>query len=310
MPKEAHVAINVDAILAGIAAAGASGAELAWFGELGATAPTDTDSVLSTPTSEQQTVTITGGPTGGTFTLTYAGQTTSGIAYNANAAAVQSALRALSTIGSTGVTVTGGPGPSTPWVVTFAGLLAGSNVSQMTSSGASLTGGTSPAVAVTTTTPGVGGFRSAGLVSEDGLEKAVSESSNDIKAYGIFVPVRKIVTSSEVTIKLTFLETNPVSLAVYDRLPLSGVDSISPDASGAFSVQEGASRTQRYAAVFEVVDGDNHIRMYAPSVEVTDREGFSVKAGEAITRGVTLTAYPNSSGVSIETFYKVPALAS
>ncbi len=303
------MAINVDAVLAGIAAAGASGAELVWFAEPGTTAPTDSEAALASPANEVQTITITGTPTGGTFTLSYAGQTTSAIAYNAAASAVQTALRALSTIGSTGVTVTGGPGPSTPYVATFGGLLSGSNLPQMTAVG-SFTGGTSPAIAVTTTTPGASGFRSAGLVTEDGLEKALSESSNDIRAYGQFQPVRKIVTSSEITFTTTFLETSPVALAVYDRLPLSGVGSIAPDANGAFSIKEGAARTQRYAAVFEIVDGENHIRMYCPAVEVTDREGLSVGAGNAITRGVTLTAYPNSVGVAVETFYRIPSLAA
>ena len=46
----------------------------------------------------------------GTFTLGYAGQLTSPIAYNATAATVRTALEALSTIGSGNVTVTGDPG--------------------------------------------------------------------------------------------------------------------------------------------------------------------------------------------------------
>jgi hypothetical protein len=101
--------------------------------------------------NEVQNVTITGSPTGGTFTLTYAGQTTSGIAYNASASTVQSALEALSNIAPGDVVVTG----TGPYTVTFTGTLAGSNVAQMTASGASLTGGTSPAVNVTTS--GAGG---------------------------------------------------------------------------------------------------------------------------------------------------------
>jgi hypothetical protein len=103
-------------------------------------------------TNNVQTVTITGSPTGGTFTLTFEGQTTAGIAYNANAAAVQSALTALSTVGNN-VTVGGGPGPGTPYTVTFTGLFAGINATLLTASAAGLTGGT-PAIAVTNTTPG------------------------------------------------------------------------------------------------------------------------------------------------------------
>ncbi len=89
-----------------------------------------------------QTVTVTGSPTGGTFTLTYQGQTTAAIAYNAAASAVQSALVALSTIGTGGVTVTG----SGPYTVTFAAV-PGAPVA-LTASGAGLTGGTSPGVTI------------------------------------------------------------------------------------------------------------------------------------------------------------------
>lgn len=102
-------------------------------------------------TTAVQTVTLTGTPAGGTFTLTFRGQTTAGIAYNAANSAVQSALEALSSIGSGNVTVSG----SGPWVVTFAGTLAAQAVELLLGSGASLTGGTSPAVSIALTTPGV-----------------------------------------------------------------------------------------------------------------------------------------------------------
>ncbi len=107
--------------------------------------------------SEQQTVTITGTPTGGTFTLTLAGQTTAAIAYNATATAVKTALEALSNVNVGDVSVSGGPGPGTPYVVTFGGQYAGEDMPAMTASGASLTGGSSPAVGVSTTTAGGGG---------------------------------------------------------------------------------------------------------------------------------------------------------
>jgi hypothetical protein len=114
-------------------------------------------------TNEGQTVTITGTPTGGTFTLTWQGETTAAIAYNATAAAVEAALEALSAVNAGDVAVTGGPGPGTPYVVTFSGQYHGENVAAMTASGASLTGGSSPAVAVTTSTAG-------GSSSVNGLE--------------------------------------------------------------------------------------------------------------------------------------------
>jgi hypothetical protein len=96
-----------------------------------------------------QTVTVTGTPTGGTFTLSLGGFTTSGIAYNANAATIQAAIRALGTAtgnpfgGSpaAGATVTG----TGPFTVTFATTGA---AGPLTADGSSLTGGTSPDVTV------------------------------------------------------------------------------------------------------------------------------------------------------------------
>jgi hypothetical protein len=118
-----------------------------------ATAPTV---VAGGGTSELQTIAVTGSPTGGTFTLTFAGSTTGAINWNASAATVQTALTGLASIGSGNVTVTGGPGPGSPWQVTFGGTKAYTNVAQMTATG-SLTGGTSPTINVTTGTEGING---------------------------------------------------------------------------------------------------------------------------------------------------------
>lgn len=117
-------------------------------------------------TNEVQTVTITGAPTGGTFTLTLGGQTTAGIAFNAAASAVQTALQALSTVGANNATVTGAAGG--PYTVTFVGALAGTNVAQMTASGASLTGGTTPGVTVATGTAGVAGAPNVAVAGSAG----------------------------------------------------------------------------------------------------------------------------------------------
>ncbi len=52
----------------------------------------------SVPTSEEQVITLEGAPTGGTFTLTFGGQMTQPIAFDAEAKAVEEALDELSTI--------------------------------------------------------------------------------------------------------------------------------------------------------------------------------------------------------------------
>lgn len=103
---------------------------------------------------EVQQVAITGSPTGGTFTLEFDGQETAPIAYNATAGAVQAALEALSNVAPGDVTVTGGPLPTTPVQVAFAGAYEGVNVPVMVGDPTGLTGGTTPDVVVTTVTEG------------------------------------------------------------------------------------------------------------------------------------------------------------
>ena len=69
--------------------------------------------------NEVQQFQLYGTPTGGTFTLTFAGQTTSAIAYNASNATIDAALEALSNIGAGDVTIGGGTLPGSAVTVTF-----------------------------------------------------------------------------------------------------------------------------------------------------------------------------------------------
>lgn len=113
--------------------------------------------------NEQQTVAINA--TGGNFTLSFGGQTTVPLAFDAppnDAVAgtpgvldsVEEALNALSTIGPAGgsVTVSG----TAPYAVTFGGALGGDNLAQMTAAAGNLTGG-SPSSTATVATAAQGG---------------------------------------------------------------------------------------------------------------------------------------------------------
>jgi hypothetical protein len=88
---------------------------------------------VSQPSQTSQQVSLSTGsvtsqpPTGGTFTLTYGGQTTALLSYDAQSADVQSALQNLTAIGAGNVTCTGGPLPATPITVQF-----GTNIPQPT----------------------------------------------------------------------------------------------------------------------------------------------------------------------------------
>lgn len=148
-------------------------------------------------------------------------------------------------------------------------------------------------------------FLDAGWCSEDGLKKAVDEATTTIKAFGSNAPVRKLVTSSETTFEITFLESGTTPIEIYNRLPLGDIDVA---ADGSFDFTEGEPRTEQYAAVFDLVDGPNRIRAVVPILEVTGRKEFEIKSAAAVQYGVTLTAYPGTDGVAIHWMYVVDAL--
>ncbi|MCW5939906.1 MAG: hypothetical protein KF884_10700 [Fimbriimonadaceae bacterium] len=99
--------------------------------------------------NEVVSVQITGSPTGGTFALVFGGQTTSNLAYNADAAAIEAALELLSTIGNGNVRVSG----TNPFALEFIEDLGKTNVGAVTAVN-NLTGGTSPNVVISVTTEG------------------------------------------------------------------------------------------------------------------------------------------------------------
>ena len=110
-------------------------------------------------TDELQTLTITGVPTGGSFTVTWTApggspKTTGAIPYNATAKQVRKALEEQ--WGPGNFICAGGPLPGVAVTIKFAGIYAAKVIALMTTTD-SLTGGTAPASAIAETTPGAAG---------------------------------------------------------------------------------------------------------------------------------------------------------
>lgn len=138
--------------------------------------------VAGTPTngtSEIHTLTIGGTPSGGTFKLAFLGFITASITWSSTDATlisnIQTALRALPTIGASGVTVAAGTGSSGigTYTITFGGNLAKLLLTGVTTVDTNALTGTSPTVAVAQTTAGVtatrrGAPKGALLASDDG----------------------------------------------------------------------------------------------------------------------------------------------
>lgn len=85
-------------------------------------------------TNEVQRIACNGTPTGGVWTITFDGQSTTSLPHDISASALQSALQSLSTIGAGNVQVSGGRLGMSPFIVTFVGSLGSRNVSRLQTS--------------------------------------------------------------------------------------------------------------------------------------------------------------------------------
>lgn len=162
-------------------------------------------------------------------------------------------------------------------------------------------GPTSATAPVNATSP-LNTFKDAGFCDASGLTVGDAVSENPVFAFGSLAPVRVIIQSEITTFKVAFLESATTPLEVYHRKVIS---SIVPSAS-AFTINDVSTGVrQLYSAVFDMVDGTNHIRAYCPIVEVSDKDDLIIAAGQPVKYGVTLTAYPNAAGTVVSWFYVV-----
>lgn len=179
----------------------------------------------------------TSGGAGGTSTAI----TADDIDYNAPASQVETALNALPTIGGVGgsVSVSDGPGPATPYTITFGGTLGGDNVAQLSSSvaGLSVSSG-SPTLTVTTPVPG-GAFEICKEASGDACQSGTGGT-----ALGQFDQIAGISEDSSGTI-YTVEGPKPQQISTNRRVqtftPQAGMPELLPASFGGPGAPDGTS---------------------------------------------------------------------
>ncbi len=140
--------------------------------------------------SEIQTISRATNPESGTYTLTYEGQTTAAIDYNASPAAIQTALEALSTVNSGDITVGGGANGLADGDITFTFSNTLGDVSMISGDGDSLLPGSQPLPVVETT---------------KGIPAYISRSSNTVDdvIYGVTLHLHDVTNASGEELTLT-----------------------------------------------------------------------------------------------------------
>lgn len=146
-----------------------------------------------------------------------------------------------------------------------------------------------------------GSFNDVGYISEDGVTTATNADTNDIRAWQNGDTVRKVQTSHDFTVAFTMLETNSEALELY-----YGNFTAGPGGDPGV-VQVQASQGFRGCFVMNVVDDDQLIRIVLPDAQVSERQDVVYVNGDAISYGVTLTCYADTSGVKAYIYFETDA---
>jgi hypothetical protein len=132
-----------------------AGGPIVYWAATTSSLPAITGATVTWSNNEVQTITKDGTVSGGTATIEVVypdatSETTAAIAYDADAAAIKSALAALSGLSASDLTVTGGPFSTDPVVITFGGTWANTSMGLCVVDDGSITGGGTLSCARTT----------------------------------------------------------------------------------------------------------------------------------------------------------------
>lgn len=148
-------------------------------------------------------------------------------------------------------------------------------------------------------------FKGVGYISEDGLTRSQSRSSNDIKEWGGGV-VTTVQTEYKESFKFKMIETlsDIVQKAVYGEKNVTGkLDG----ASTSMMVKHNALEPVANAWVIDTVMLDGTLsRIVVPNAKITELGDLAYKKDTAIGYDVTLSAMLDANGNTSYDYYQAP----
>ncbi|MFA5712301.1 hypothetical protein [Mycolicibacterium sp.] len=131
------------------------------------------------------------------------------------------------------------------------------------------------------------GFGDLGYVHEDGVTETRERSTEQLRAWQNADVLREVVTEASMTYTFRLVETKAETVELFYGTsvnPADGSVAIIPARTGG-----------RKSFVIDVIDGDDFIRAYIPSGEVTEVGDQVYSNGEPVGYEVTITAYPSAA---------------
>lgn len=147
------------------------------------------------------------------------------------------------------------------------------------------------------------GFTSLGYCSEDGLTNANTRSSTDIKAWGGDI-VLSVQDEKTDTFSFTLIE----ALNVDVLKQFYGASNVSGTLATGITVNVNSNELTEQSWVIEMVMRGNAVkRIVIPAGKITATEDISYTDNEVSGLGITITAYPDSSGNTHYEYIKAAA---
>lgn len=148
---------------------------------------------------------------------------------------------------------------------------------------------------LSTLTPGA--WKCLGWLDVSGYIFKLDESTKDIPAAGTLSSIRTVLTGGQKSAQLTALEAmNPYVRSLYDDVPVFPVASspLKPATATLIAsyVIPDPPLDNRYAMVFDAIDGTKKQRLFAPNVKVTARGDDQQQQADVESLQFTVTFYP------------------
>lgn len=135
-------------------------------------------------------------------------------------------------------------------------------------------------------------WKDLGYLNDDGVEMEYSTDVEDIAAWQSLSPVRRVLSSVDMTLGFTAIELKSQTITLY--FPDSTITEVTPGTVFRLDIP-AAPDPAEFAFGFEWVDGTVTNRVVIPRGEVTDRESVNFQRGEAVGLGMTVSAYASSA---------------
>ena len=135
-------------------------------------------------------------------------------------------------------------------------------------------------------------FADLGYVSDDGITESYNDDTTEIKAWQGGTVVRTIISGSKATIKFMMIENKREVVELYHKGSV-----VVSDGDTGWKIDVMVPTPDRRSFVLDIIDGDDHERIYIGDGEVSSRSDITYKSDTQIGYEVEITMYPNNGVV-------------